>query len=387
MDMLGLPNQDMALCIKPFVTLFHWDVPQCLEEEYDGFLSDKIVKHFCEFAEVCFWNFGDQMKHWITLNEPWSFASQGYATGNFPPCRGATTTNSSETTKKSMTAEKSIPILNTILPHRTTFSTKNHSTKGDPGTEPYKVAHNLILSHAHAVRLYKQKYKVPQKGEIGMANVAIWYEPLRFPEDVEASSRALDFNLGWFVEPLVTGQYPKTMKQYVGEHLPKFPAQEEKLVKGSYDFLGINYYTSCYATDLQALLLHHYSNSHTLVDEKESKPIGDLSPGATEKNDTSISITDSLSDYIRSNYQRDHLNNIKRAMNDGVKVKGYFIWSLLDNFEWASGYNVRFGIFYVDFMNGNLTRFPKNSALCWKNFLANNPDPWIQPDEETEKNY
>lgn len=73
--------------------------------------------------------------------------------------------------------------------------------------------------------------------------------------------------------------------------------------------------------------------------------------------------------------------------SDGVKVKGYFIWSLLDNFEWASGYNVRFGIFYVDFMNGNLTRFPKNSALCWKNFLANNPDPWIQPDEETEKNY
>ncbi|CAA3011033.1 beta-glucosidase-like [Olea europaea subsp. europaea] len=355
------------------------------------------------------------MKHWITVNEPWSFASQGYATGNFPPCRGATTINSSETTKKSMTAEKSIPILNTILPHRTTFSTKNHSTKGDPGTEPYKVAHNLILSHAHAV---------PQKGEIGMANVAIWYEPLRFPEDVEASSRALDFNLGWFVEPLVTVQYPKTMKLYVGEHLPKFTAQEEKLVKGSYDFLGINYYTSCYATDvLPKSGSHNYltdSYVKTLY-EKESKPIGDLSPGtvwlyiypkgiykllmkitrtygleqviyitengATEKNDTSISITDSLSDYIRSNYHRDHLNNIKRAMNDGVKVKGYFIWSLLNNFEWASGYNVRFGIFYVDFMNGNLTRFPKNSALCWKNFLANNPDPWIQPDEETEKNY
>lgn len=124
------------------------------------FLYLQYRKHFCEFAEVCFWNFGDRMKHWITVNEPWSFASQGYATGNFPPCRGATTINSSETTKKSMTAEKSIPILNTILPHRTTFSTKNHSTKGDPGTEPYKVAHNLILSHAHAVRLYKQKYKV-----------------------------------------------------------------------------------------------------------------------------------------------------------------------------------------------------------------------------------
>ncbi|CAI9760954.1 unnamed protein product [Fraxinus pennsylvanica] len=91
----------LAAGIEPYATIFHWDVPQCLEEEYGGFLSDKIVKNFCEFAEICFWEFGDRVKHWITLNEPWSFSVSGYAIGTFPPNRGKAPTTTGEAKRHS----------------------------------------------------------------------------------------------------------------------------------------------------------------------------------------------------------------------------------------------------------------------------------------------
>ncbi|CAI9760558.1 unnamed protein product [Fraxinus pennsylvanica] len=237
--------------IEPYVTLFHWDVPQCLEEDYGGFLSEKIVKDFCEFAEICFWEFGDRVKYWITLNEPWSFSVQGYATGAFPPNRGKHPTTTGEATTHSRL-------------HRGRSRHHIACKYGDPGTEPYRVAHNLILSHAYAVDIYKAKY-------------------------------------------------------------------QEK-----------------------------YQNPVIYITEN----------GVDEVNDKSKSGAQCLSDEMRIHYFQDHLYNLKQAMNQGVNVKGYFIWSLFDNYEWAAGYTVRFGIIYVDYVNGRYTRLPKNSAVWLRKFLT-----------------
>ncbi|XP_022866442.1 beta-glucosidase-like [Olea europaea var. sylvestris] len=391
-----LIDELVAAGIKPFVTLFHWDIPQCLEEEYGGFLSDKIVKDYCEFAEVCFWNYGDRVKHWITLNEPAYFASQGYAEGTWPPCRGKISEED---------------VQHRILAHRNIAQPFVTSKEGNPSTEPYIVAHNLIISHAAAVKIYREKYKATQNGKIGMTNVAMWYEPLNdSQEDETAASRAFDFLLGWFVEPMMTGQYPQTMINNVGYRLPRFTEEQSQMVKGSYDFLGVNYYTARYVTNRTKSAPPSYTNdSNVTISTTTSHgiPIGDLAPGTiwlyvypqgiykllmkmkkiyggnkddepviyitengtTDKNDKKKTISDYLPDKDRIKYHSMHLLNIKKAMDDGVNVKGYFIWSLFDSFEWNSGYTVRFGIFYVDYLKGYFTRYPKNSAIWYMNFL------------------
>ncbi|CAA2961817.1 beta-glucosidase-like [Olea europaea subsp. europaea] len=376
--------------ITPCATIFHWDVPECLEKEYGGFLSPEIVKDFSDFAEVCFWEFGDRVKYWITMNEPWSFTLQGYVLGSFPPCRGSNTPASLEQDY----CHHRCHVAQTICPN------------GNPGTEPYIVAHNLILSHAAAVDIYKQKYQAHQGGQIGITNVSCWYEPLTDTEaDRDAASRALDFMLGWFVAPIVTGDYPQSMRKIVGNRLPQFTREEMKLVKGSYDFLGINYYTANYASheplkpgsppDYNTDRLGRYTT------ERDGKPIGPKAGsdwlyivpsgiyklmlymkntynnpiiyitenGVDEKNDNTLTVADACKDETRIKYHHDHLVYLKKAMDQGANVRGYFIWSMFDNFEWGAGYSVRFGIFYIDYKNGLYTRFPKNSAKWWMNFL------------------
>ncbi|GFP92717.1 uroporphyrinogen decarboxylase chloroplastic [Phtheirospermum japonicum] len=146
----------LANGMTPFVTLFHWDTPFCLEKEYDGFLSKKIVDDFRAYAEFCFWEFGDRVKYWVTLNEPWSYAVHGYVRGDFPPSKAP----SSPTHR----------LLNTILPHRSvqlpdrpvplnrTYSDVKYD-KSDPAKDAYTVARNLLLAHSAAVHSYRTKFK------------------------------------------------------------------------------------------------------------------------------------------------------------------------------------------------------------------------------------
>ncbi|KAM7508714.1 hypothetical protein LguiA_019167 [Lonicera macranthoides] len=377
--------------IEPYVTLFHWDLPQALEDAYGGFLSSQIVDDFRDYAELCFWEFGDRVKNWITLNEPWTFSVGGYVMGTFAPGRGASSSENAS---------------GTLAPSRCSPWHKQGCSNGNPGTEPYLVTHHQLLAHAATVELYKQKFQTSQAGKIGISLVSQWMEPLDVNNvlDIKAALRALDFMFGWFMEPLTTGDYPESMKKLVGSRLPKFSVEQSEKLKGSYDFLGLNYYTATYVTDGPKSnpenLSYTTDSEITYKTERDGKPIGPkggsdwlyiypegiykllvhikkmyndpliyiTENGVDEENDPNLKLEEARIDKMRIEYHQDHLFNIKKATDEGVNVKGYFVWSFLDNFEWSEGYSVRFGIIHIDYSN-KFARYPKMSAIWLMNFL------------------
>nr|AXK92564.1 strictosidine glucosidase [Gelsemium sempervirens] len=380
----------IASGIQPYVTLFHWDVPQALEDEYGGFLSPKIVDDFRDYAELCFWNFGDRVKNWITLNEPWTFSVDGYVAGTFAPGRGATPTDQ---------------VKGPIKRHRCSgWGPQCSNSDGNPGTEPYLVTHHQILAHAAAVESYRNKFKASQEGQIGITIVAQWMEPLneKSDSDVQAAKRALDFMYGWFMEPITSGDYPEIMKKIVGSRLPKFSAEQSRKLKGSYDFLGLNYYTANYVTSAPnptgGIVSYDTDTQVTYHSDRNGKLIGPLAGsewlhiypegirkllvytkktynvpliyitenGVDELNDTSLTLSEARVDPIRIKFIQDHLLQLRLAIDDGVNVKGYFVWSLLDNFEWNEGFTVRFGMIHVNY-NDQYARYPKDSAIWLMN--------------------
>ncbi|KDP30947.1 hypothetical protein JCGZ_11323 [Jatropha curcas] len=361
--------------IKPLVTLFHFDSPQILQDEYDGFLNRSIVDDFRDYSEVCFRKFGDRVKNWITINEPLMVAQLGYDLGIGPPLR------CSDRTKCSV---------------------------GNSSTEPYIVTHNLLLAHAAAARLYKDKYQAKQGGEIGISLVGQYFEPYDSEslDDKAAQERAMDFELGWYMEPLVYGEYPSIMRELVKDRLPSFTKQEKELVMHSFDFIGINYYTSYYVKSTtidphatpssytfdQFLTIGENKGGITLGPKAEGYGVTYIYPeglqksleyikqkyqnpkiyitenGMTEKRDDNRGLVESLDDQRRIEYIQQHLQIIHNAIKNGVNVKGYFYWSLFDSFEWLGGYTVRFGLYYIDFKD-NFKRIPKLSALWYHDFL------------------
>ncbi|KAL3529722.1 hypothetical protein ACH5RR_009044 [Cinchona calisaya] len=316
--------------IKPVVTLFHWDLPQALEEEYGGFRSHKVINDFHGYANICFERFGDRVKQWITFNEPWSFSIEGYDNGAFAPGRCSSWMN-------------------------------NNCTGGDSSIEPYLVTHNQLLAHAQAVKLYRTKYQAHQKGIIGMTVVAFWMVPLSNSKaDKHAAKRAMDFQLGWNMDPLVFGKYPKSMRTLVRHRLPKFTKEQSQLLKGSFDFIGLNYYSAFYVEDASGLKSSNLSFSFDAQ--------ANYSIGVDDRDNPSMPRETALKDFFRIKYYYDHLQYLHKAIRAGAKVKGFFGWAVVDNLEWNSGYTVRFGINFVDFKNG-MKRYPKLSANWFKKFL------------------
>ncbi|KAL3825287.1 hypothetical protein ACJIZ3_021316 [Penstemon smallii] len=402
--------------ITPFVTLFHWDLPYCLQLEYGGFLNEKIIDDFRQYAELCFWEFGDRVKYWITLNEPWTYSVHGYVKRIFPPgeISGSSTNNVTyENNPKNNFAGYRSADPNLIQPLIRSSNITIESEVDDSTGEVYTVARNLLLAHAQAVQSYRTKFKEHQQGYIGITLVSHYFEPLYVDDedDRKAAKRALDFMLGWFLEPVMRGHYPKNMRDYVqNNNLQRFSEEETSLLKGSIDFLGLNYYTTYYASDDPTPVCEdgYYKDQQVeFFTDRDGVPIGDMGDsswlysvpwgiyellkyikdtypkipdiyitenGTDEKNNSNLTAYEACTDTPRIKYFQDHLAKILEAINDfggsngKLKIKGYFIWSWSDNLEWNWGYTIRTGIIYIDYMN-NLRRYPKHSAVWYAQFL------------------
>ncbi|XAR54318.1 Beta-primeverosidase [Bertholletia excelsa] len=369
----NLIDEILANGLKPYVTLFHWDLPQALDDYYGGFLSPKIVDDYVDYADFCFRTFGDRVKNWFTLNEPYEYSVYGYATDVYPPGRCS--------------------------------SYIGNCTAGNSATEPYIVGHHLILSHAAAVKLYREKYKHSQKGEIGIALSSWWYVPISQNKSSQvAAMRGLDFRLGWFLHPLTYGDYPRIMKKLLRSRLPRFLKADREILMRSYDFVGINYYTSKYAANRKfcnTVNLTVTTDNCVLESvEKNGVPIGQptgfstlysypkgiealmiyvkdyygnppiyiTENGYAQANNNTLPVAELLKDEARIVFHHDHLFYLSKAIKEGARVKGYFMWSFLDDYEWDVGYTVRFGTILIDYKDG-LKRYPKDSALWFKKFL------------------
>ncbi|TSL34584.1 Cytosolic beta-glucosidase [Bagarius yarrelli] len=338
--------------VIPMVTLNHFDLPQALQDR-GGWKSPEIADVFDLYAQFCFKTFGDRVKFWITLNEPYVCAYLGYEKGLFAP------------------------------------------GLKEPGTSVYLVGHNMLRAHARAWHSYNAHFRSLQGGKVSIALNSDWAEPLdpSCPEDVAAAQRYMDFKLGWFACPVFgTGDYPQSMRSRIetqslelefteAQRLPKFLEDEPKPF-GTADFFALNYYTSRKVKDASS---RHTELSFTgdlgaeaIIDP--SWPVCGVSwlavmPEGLRKllkyiketcNNPDIYITENgfsqigpvvLEDVDRCQFYRATLQQVSKAItDDGVNVRGYFSWSLLDNFEWSDGFSVRFGLFHVDFSSPRLKR-------------------------------
>jgi len=354
--------------IKPAVTIYHWDLPQALQDQ-GGWLNPDIASWFEEYARLCFREFGDEVDLWITLNEPRVQCTGGYGDGNTAP--GVT----------------------------------------GIGDNTYICAHNKIRAHAKAYRVYQSEFAASQKGQVGITLNIEWGEPEdpNDPTHVEASNENAQFGLGWYAHPIfVDGAYPEVMREKIDakselqgfpeSRLPEFTAEESNEILGSSDFLGINFYTST--------IVYPRPGDISTPSYYEDKDVGGypdpnwyrassswlyVTPFGIRKmmswiteeygETVPIYITENgysdrignLDDMHREYFYKHYINQLlKSSVLDGANIKGYFAWSLMDNFEWDAGYTDKFGIHNVDMEDPARARTPKRTAAFLRQIFADN---------------
>ena len=332
--------------ITPFVTLFHWDLPSALQEE-GGWTVRDTAKRFAEYAEKMTRLFGDRVDHWITLNEPISVAGSGYASGEHAPGRRN-------------------PV------------------------KLFQAAHFLLLGHGLALRAMRNAAPPGRELTIGMTNAFSPVYP-REKRDEHVVARISAFINKLFMDPIYRGSYPKEIRPLIYFFNRKIRQEDFDSIRAPVDFIGVNHYSRFIArrTFLPfigfKLLRPVYENVVFTDMGWEIYPPGFyriIDWIRKEYNDPVIYITENgaafeddpvdgkVKDAHRIAYLRSYLHELHRALKEGADIRGYFVWSLLDNFEWKFGYSKRFGLIYVDFETQE--RIPKESSRWYARVCRNN---------------
>jgi beta-glucosidase len=335
-----LVDELLANGIEPFATLYHWDLPQPLED-VGGWPSREIAEAFADYTAIVVARLGDRVRYWITQNEPWVIAWLGYATGQNAPGR---------------TSE----------------------------ADAVAAAHHVLLAHGRAVEVLRRD--VPD-AKVGITLDLIPMYPLTESGADAAAARAEDaVRNRWFLDPILRGEYPAEGLERLGPLVPVLDSDDLRTISAPLDFLGINYYRrhivradretglgvvtepangeftgmgwEVYPEALHDLLLRlrrDYELPLLYITENGA---------AFDDNRTNGRVEDAQ----RMSYIARHIDAVADAIADGVPLAGYFVWSLLDNFEWSRGYSQRFGIVYIDFET--LERVPKASYKWYRDFIA-----------------
>ncbi|XP_063629966.1 lactase/phlorizin hydrolase-like [Cydia splendana] len=362
--------------IKPMVTLYHWDLPQKLQE-LGGFTNPLFIEWFEDYARVVFAAFGDRVKHWITFNEPREICYEGYGWTTKAPQLNAT------------------------------------------GIGEYLCAKHLVVAHAKAYHAYNNDFKPSQGGQCGITISTNYFAPMTDSEEDKAAAELLAQSQ-WviYAEPIFSeqGGFPKELTErvaakskeqgYPRSRLPELTEEEIALVKGASDFYGVNHYTSILVS------ASDYKEEHPVPGQMDDADAGMFVPDEWPKsasvwlNQAPRSLYNALTDvhkrysspeiYVTENgwsshgglqdddrvrYYRAALADLLDVLDEGVQLKGYMAWSLMDNFEWMEGYTERFGLYEVDFESAERTRTARKSALVYKHIIANRV---IDPDYEPE---
>ena len=333
--------------IAPMATLFHWDLPAALDDR-GGWLNPDIADWFADYAGVVFRRLDDRVKLWATLNEPWVVADGGYLHGALAPG------------------------------HKNRF-------------EAPIASHHLLRSHAKAV----QAYRALGRHQVGLVvNIEPKYPASTTPLDLAATRRAEAYMNRQYLDPVFRGEYPAELAEIYGSAWPNFPASDWPIIQTPFDFLGVNYYSRNVVRDapdehpLRATRVRQVDHIHTEMDwevfpEALTRALlwvkeryGDRPLYITENgaafDDPPHVVDGRVDDPLRVWYLREHLRAAHNAIAHGVDLRGYYVWSLLDNFEWASGYARRFGIVHVDF--DSLARTPKASARFYAEVIRTHGD-------------
>ncbi|GAB4532712.1 MAG: GH1 family beta-glucosidase [Anaerolineales bacterium] len=337
----------LAHGIMPKATLYHWDLPQALQD-LGGWPNRDTSDYFADFARLVFERLADRVKIWGTFNEPWCTAFLGYGYGLHAPGL--------------MNAQAA-----------------------------FQSAHHLLVAHGKAVQVYRQGN---YGGQIGIIlNLNHILPASDRPEDRAAAKRAYAETHRIFLDPLVHGRYPEDFFRWLGAQAPRRGADDLSLIHGTYDYLGINYYntnrvshsvfggwlkagnepysapgwgqtTMGWGIDPEGL----GSRLHDLRDNYGNPPLyitenGCAMPDQPDENGF-------VADWGRIAFLREHIRVALQAMQEGVNLRGYYVWSIFDNFEWDRGYSQRFGLVRVNY--NTLERLPKQSAHWYSRVIREN---------------